>query len=119
MTAPLTASVDAEIAFAVRVGPSSADLPITYTWTPTWGDPITRTAGLTDTMVFSWTFADVYTVTVTATNGCGKIVTATASVEVVDSSSAVAPQGLFPVHFGLPFLLPILAAPIAGLPHPP
>jgi hypothetical protein len=117
MTAPLTGTVDVDVTFVARVGPSNAGLPVTYTWMPMWQDEVTHTAGLSDTAAFSWDSADIYTVTVRASNPCGTVVTATKTVQIADSSAAL-PFGLFRMPI-FSFPLPLRMWRVFGLSLPP
>jgi hypothetical protein len=58
--------------FTASVTPTTATLPLTYTWRATGHPPITHTlATYTDAVAFSWGITGTYTVSVTAANGGG------------------------------------------------
>ncbi len=54
--------------FTADLSPTSATLPVTYTWLAEGQLPITHTAGLSDTAAFAWGAPGVYTLTVNAVN---------------------------------------------------
>jgi hypothetical protein len=71
VTGPATGTVDVTYAFTATVAPVTASQPITYTWWSTTHDPVTHTAGLSDTNAFGWSTAGTQTITVTAANAGG------------------------------------------------
>ncbi|HNT22998.1 MAG TPA: PKD domain-containing protein [Anaerolineales bacterium] len=54
--------------FTAVISPSSATLPITYTWLSEGQQTVTHTAGLSDTAFFTWGTPGVYTLTINAVN---------------------------------------------------
>jgi hypothetical protein len=70
---PTTGVVGSNYTFSAVVTPVSTTLPITYTWQATGQTPVTHTAGLSDTVAFSWSTAGTKMITVTATNAGGTV----------------------------------------------
>lgn len=65
---PAAGLVDTPYAFTAAFAPITTTLPFTYTWEATGQLPISHTAGLTDTAVFTWTAAGPITISVTLQN---------------------------------------------------
>lgn len=69
---PPTGTVGISRTFAITVGPTDADLPVTFTWQATEQLPEPHLLDrLTDTMQFTWNVTGSKRVTVTALNLCG------------------------------------------------
>jgi hypothetical protein len=54
--------------FTATVAPPTTTLPVTYTWQAAGHPPVVRTAGLSDTLLLTWTTWGAKTVTVTVEN---------------------------------------------------
>ncbi|MCA9974081.1 MAG: PKD domain-containing protein, partial [Anaerolineales bacterium] len=78
LTGPASGWPAQPAAFVATVSPASVAVPLTYTWQAAGQPPLVHTGGVTDTAVFTWTAAGVYTVSVTVENGFGPPVTAVA-----------------------------------------
>jgi len=72
--------------FIAAVAPSTATLPITYTWQATGQTPVVHVSGLSDAATFTWTVTGTQVVTVTAANACGVTVSDT-HVIIVEAAS--------------------------------
>lgn len=62
-----------QYAFTANVSPSSATLPMTYTWQATGQSTVQRTAGLSDTVTFNWTISGTKVITTQAANAGGGV----------------------------------------------
>jgi hypothetical protein len=69
LTGPEMGEINAPVGLTAVVSPTTATLPIFYTWEATDLDAITRSGGVTDSPLFNWALPGVKTITVTATNG--------------------------------------------------
>jgi hypothetical protein len=78
----LTGEVGVAYAFTAVVTPISATQPITYIWQASHQDPITQTGGLADTVTFNWAVTGTQTITVTAMNEAGEMVTAVHTITI-------------------------------------
>jgi hypothetical protein len=72
-------AVNTSYAFTASTQPITATLPLTYTWQATGQAPMTRSAGLTDAVSYSWTAPGPKTITTTVTNPAGSF-TATLTI---------------------------------------
>ena len=84
ITGPSTGTVGLTYTFTATVSPTTAAQPITYTWWTETHAPLTHTAGLSDTMVFTWNTAGTHPITITATN-IGRTVTGTHAITMYRS----------------------------------
>jgi hypothetical protein len=88
LTGPAAGFVDMTYPFtATAAGPISLTLPLSYFWEATDQQPLTHTAGLTDTAAFHWSTGGPKTITVTALNEAG-FVTATHTITVYEPVTA-------------------------------
>lgn len=69
LTGPASGAAGAVLAFTAVAGPSTAAIPITYTWQATGQMSVVRSGDLTDTFTFVWPEAGAQVVTVTVSNG--------------------------------------------------
>jgi M6 family metalloprotease-like protein len=76
--------------FTATVSPADASIPITYTWETIGMEPVQHTGGITDTIDLSWEGEGTKTITVTATNAGGELVT----MRQVDILPQVVPAGV-------------------------
>jgi len=90
--------VNVSYPFTATVTPLSATTPITYTWQATGQTPVTHTAGLSDTVAFTWTSPGAKTIIVTATNAAG-MVTNTHIISI--TAPTFAPLVLWIRNFGI------------------
>ncbi|HHN93956.1 MAG TPA: hypothetical protein ENK17_04245, partial [Anaerolineae bacterium] len=81
LSGPVTTTTGTPVTLTAAVTPSTATLPITYTWQATGQTPLVHSGGLSDTAAFTWTVSGAQVVTVTTANGCG-VVTATHVITV-------------------------------------
>jgi subtilisin family serine protease len=86
---PVAGGVGASYSFTATAGPITATLPLTYVWQVSGQPPITRTGGLSDTLVFAWATPGMWAITVTAENMAG-VVSDTHAI-LIDS---VPPEGV-------------------------
>lgn len=100
LTGPSQGAVTSAHTFTATALPLSDTLPITFSWSATDQEPITRTGGLTDSVPFTWDSAGTKTVTVTAQNTQGQA-TATHTIEILVAPTSVTLDG--PVQ-GLPIV---------------
>ncbi len=84
---PPTTTVDALTIFTATVGPTTATLPITYTWRATEQTPVVHAGrdSISDTVSFTWGISGTKDVTVTAANECSEFVSAPRHVHVEDA----------------------------------
>ena len=73
LSGPESGQTGTAYTFTATVEPLSTTLPITYTWQADGQSPITRTAGLSDTVTFLWDAPGTYTITVQAANAAGTV----------------------------------------------
>ncbi|MGB0383995.1 MAG: Calx-beta domain-containing protein [Ardenticatenaceae bacterium] len=59
--------------FTATVSPAAATLPITYRWQADDHQPITHTAGMSDSGSFTWSTAGIKTISVSASNGADQV----------------------------------------------
>jgi hypothetical protein len=82
LTGAITGEVGVAYVFTAVAVPISATQPITYIWEASGHAPITQTNGLTDTVAFSWAVTGTQTITVTAMNEAGEMVTAVHTITI-------------------------------------
>jgi plastocyanin len=70
---PVIGGVGNVYSFAATVSPLSTTLPITYTWQAAGQAPVARSAGLTDTIGYTWSIPGLQFITVTAENLGGRV----------------------------------------------
>jgi PKD repeat protein len=68
VSGPATGLIQQPCVFTAAVRPVTATQPITYTWRATGQLPVTSTAGLSDSLSFSWDTRGQQLITVTAAN---------------------------------------------------
>jgi hypothetical protein len=73
ITGPTSGSTNSAYSFRASVAPISATMPLSYVWQATGIAPITHTAGLSDTVSFTWPTAGTKVITVRASNGAGMV----------------------------------------------
>ncbi|MEW6366064.1 MAG: PKD domain-containing protein [Acidobacteriota bacterium] len=84
LAGPSTTGIGKACAFSATAGPKTATTPILYTWRAT-GQPsavVHPGQGVTDSLTLTWTEPGAQTVTVTAVNECGVVVTRRQEVAV-------------------------------------
>ena len=71
---PTAGLVNTPATFTATVSPVSATNPITYHWQASGQNPITHTAGLSDTVTFNWAGRGMQAITLTASNIVGAVI---------------------------------------------
>jgi uncharacterized protein YjiK len=95
LSGPAAGQANQSYAFTASVSPLSATTPLSYIWQATDQTPLTRSAGLNDTLPFTWATTGPKVITVTVTNGAGTPVQSTKQVLIV------APGTSLPLHLPL------------------
>jgi uncharacterized protein YjiK len=95
LSGPAAGQANQSYAFTASVSPLSATTPLSYTWQATDQTQLTRSAGLNDTLPFTWATTGPKVITVTVTNGAGTPVQSTKQVLIV------APGTSLPLHLPL------------------
>lgn len=72
LSGPLSVDTGIEAVFLAEVSPQSATQPLTYAWSATDLDPVSRPGGLSDTAGFTWLEPGTKTVTVIVSNAQGE-----------------------------------------------
>lgn len=93
LSGPVVGVVGEVYTFAADVGPITATLPVTYTWSVTGATPVEHTAGLSDTLDLAWSAAGTYTVTVAADNRVAEPIPASRSITIVAGAMTTVPGG--------------------------
>jgi hypothetical protein len=96
LSGPASGITGASYTFSASVTPSSASTPITYVWEATGQTPVTHTAGLSDTVAFTWTSPGAKTIIVTATNAGGTVTNA----HLITISPSFAPPARWIANYG-------------------
>jgi subtilisin family serine protease len=78
---PTSGGIGTTYTFTAATEPLTTSVPLNYTWTATDQGVITRTAGLTDTLTFTWDTLGVKTIEVAVGNGSG-VVSATHTIDI-------------------------------------
>ncbi len=73
VTGPTAGVVQTDCTFTATVSPVTSTQPVTYVWQAAGHSPVTRTGGLSDTAVFTWTSLGSQAITVTAANAQGAV----------------------------------------------
>jgi hypothetical protein len=77
ISGPITGETGLAHSFTATVAPPTTTTPIIYSWQATDQPTLLHAGGLTNTVTFSWLGTGPKTITVTATNVSGHVVTAT------------------------------------------
>lgn len=101
--APMTVTLHSELTVTLGVStpviahvlPLTVSLPLTYTWQATDQLPLTRTAGISDSVLYQWTQPGPVTVTVQADNGIA-VVMNQAVLQVVEPRRVYLPVVIRP-----------------------
>jgi hypothetical protein len=75
LSGPTAGNINSNYTFQAAVEYDTATQPITYTWEATGQAEVVQQGGITDTVSFTWADSGVKTVSVTADNGLGQVVT--------------------------------------------
>jgi hypothetical protein len=79
---PATGLINSAYALVASVNPLSATQPITYVWETSDHPSATKTNGISDTIVLSWTTCATHAVTVTVSNGFGNSLSSTQTIAI-------------------------------------
>ena len=72
LSGPSSVQAGVEAVFLAEVAPQTATQPLTYEWSATDFEPLSRPGGLSDTAGFTWLEPGLKSVTVTVSNGQGE-----------------------------------------------
>ncbi len=89
LSGPSTGFINSNYTFAAAVTPLTTTVPMTYSWQATDQIAITRTAGITDAISFTWVTTGTKTITVTATNIDGSVTSQPYIIAINTASEAI------------------------------
>ncbi|MFZ1397274.1 MAG: hypothetical protein WAS33_10275 [Candidatus Promineifilaceae bacterium] len=89
LTAPTSGEPNTSYTFTANISPNFTSTPITYTWQITDHDPITNTAGISNTVSLSWESVGLKEVVVTAVNQTGTPVSQTHTIHIAQPEQKI------------------------------
>ncbi len=83
LSGPTVGVANTNYTFVTSVGPTTATVPVTYTWqVGDYGTIVTASNDLNVSLIFNWSVSGAKLITVTVTNKVGVVVTATQTVVI-------------------------------------